>query len=330
MTNIILREVLELCSPLFKTIDQFLFFIRNPFSMKVRLIYLFLLFGISSCAFQTIHRSKDISYLEADSELNLPEKKLNIFHQKKTENLPVMIFIHGGSWNKGRKEIYDFLGTRFARRDVVTVIIDYPLAPDYQVPAMELASVKAVQWVYENIAEYGGDPNQIYISGHSAGGHLAALAAIKEEPYKELGFTNPLKGAILNDPAGLDWYWFLNERKGEPDGADNYDAFTDDPEIWREYSPIYFLGEKEVPILILEGERTYPGIRLTVDRFRKSAKEEDIDLDYSLYKKKKHIPMITQYFWTWSKGFDDVLDFIESTQDQTKAEASSSMESTGK
>jgi dipeptidyl aminopeptidase/acylaminoacyl peptidase len=279
--------------------------------MKVKIFTLFIILGLSSCAFQSIHRSKNITYLEADSVQNLPQKQLNVFYQKKGQDLPVMIFIHGGSWDKGKKEIYDFLGSRMARRDVVTVIIDYPLAPDYQLPAMELASVKAVKWVYENIENYGGDRDKIFISGHSAGGHLAALAAIKKEPYEKLGFANPLKGAILNDPAGLDWYWFLNERKDEPDGKENYNAFTDDPAVWREYSPIYFIDGKEIPILILEGEETYPGIQLTIDRFRNRAQETGTELDYSLYKKTKHIPMVTQFFWTWSKGYDDVLGFIE-------------------
>jgi len=248
--------------------------------------------------------------MEADAEQNLPEKQLNIFYQKKGKDLPVMIFIHGGSWDKGKKEIYDFLGSRMARRDVITVIIDYPLAPDYQLPAMERATVRAVKWVHENISKYGGDPDQLFISGHSAGGHLAALAAIKKDPYEELGMPNPLRGAILNDPAGLDWYWFLNERIDEPDGKENYNAFTDDPEVWREFSPIYFLDGKEIPTLILEGEETYPGIKLTIDRFRKRAEETGTELDYSLYKKTKHVPMVTQFFWTWSKGYDDVLNFI--------------------
>ena len=248
--------------------------------------------------------------MQANPEINLPEKQLNVFAPKKADKLPVLIFIHGGSWNKGRKEIYDFMGTRFARRDVVTVIIDYPLAPDYKVPEMEKAAVQAVNWVYNHIETYGGDPDQIYVSGHSAGGHLAALAAIKKEPYQELGFSNPLKGAILNDPAGLDWYWFLTERKEKYDAEDNYDAFSANPEVWKAYSPIYFLTGNEVPLLILEGEKTYPGIRLTVDRFKEVAEEKGSNLDYSFYEKKKHIPMVTQYFWTWSKGYKDVFEFM--------------------
>ncbi len=136
------------------------------------------------------------------------------------------------------------------------------------------------------------------------------MAAIKKEPWEEIGSENPLKGAIFNDPGGLDWYWFLTERKEKDNAEDNYDAFTDNPEVWKAYSPIYFLEGDEIPMLVMEGENTYPGIRLTVERFRKVAEEKGSDLTYSFYPKTKHIPMITQYFWTWSKGYDDVLEFM--------------------
>jgi acetyl esterase/lipase len=263
---------------------------------------------LSSCAMKSVTRSKEITYLAGTTDL--PAKQLNVFAPKKAEKAPVLIFIHGGSWNSGRKEIYDFMGSRLARRGVVTVIIDYPLAPTHKLPAMEKSSLMAVKWVKDNISNYGGDPEQIYVSGHSAGGHLAALVAIKKEPWKELGMTNPLKGAILNDPAGLDWYWFLTERKEKYNAEDNYDAFTSNPETWKTYSPIYELDGTEIPLLIMEGEETYPGIRLTIDRFRKEAEAKGTPLTYSFYPKTKHIPMITQFFFTWSKGYEDVLGFM--------------------
>ncbi|MFZ9187915.1 MAG: alpha/beta hydrolase [Algoriphagus sp.] len=277
--------------------------------MKQSLFFLLVLAMASSCGvFRTV-RTKNIAYMEATA--SLPQKSLNVFAPKKAKNAPVLIFIHGGSWHSGRKEIYDFMGNRLAAKGVVAVIIDYPLAPAYQLPAMEKASALAIQWVKENIASYGGDPANIYVSGHSAGGHLAALVAVKEEPWKELGMKNPLKGDILNDPAGLDWYWFLTERKEKYNAEDNYDAFTNDPVVWKTYSPIYFLDEKELPMLVLEGERTYPGIKLTVERFRKIAAEKGRDLDYSLYPKTKHIPMETQFYFPWSKVYKDVLKFME-------------------
>lgn len=277
--------------------------------MKHLLLTLTFIALLSSCAFKSITRSKEITYLQPSA--TLPEKNLNVFAPKKAEKAPVLVFIHGGSWNSGRKEIYDFMGSRLARRGVVTVIIDYPLAPEYKLPAMEKASTTAIKWVKDNISNYGGDPDNIYVSGHSAGGHLAALVAIKKEPWQELGMSNPLKGAILNDPAGLDWYWFLTERKEKYNAEDNYDAFTDQPETWKKYSPIYDLTGQEIPLLIMEGEKTYPGIRLTIDRFRKEAEAKGTKLTYSFYPKTKHIPMITQFFFTWSKGYKDVLEFME-------------------
>jgi len=277
--------------------------------MKPSIFSLLILILLSSCGVLKTQRNKNISYMEATA--TLPQKSLNVFAPKKAKNAPVLIFIHGGSWHSGKKEIYDFMGNRFAAKGVVSVIIDYPLAPDYQLPAMEKASVLAIQWVKENIASYGGDPNNIYVSGHSAGGHLAALAAIKKGPWAELGVSNPLKGAILNDPAGLDWYWFLTELKEKYNKEDNYDAFTSDPAVWKAFSPIYFLEGKQIPLLIMEGERTYPGIKLTVERFRKAAEEKAMELDYSFYPKTKHIPMVTQFFFPWSKGYKDVLEFME-------------------
>ena len=277
--------------------------------MKQSLLFLLVLAMASSCGILQTARTKNIPYLTASA--TMPAKTLNVFAPKKAEKAPVLIFIHGGSWHSGRKEIYDFMGNRLAAKGVVSVIIDYPLAPAYQLPAMEKASALAVQWVKENIASYGGDPSNMYVSGHSAGGHLAALVAVKEESWKELGMTNPLKGAILNDPAGLDWYWFLTELKEKYNKEDNYDAFTNEPAVWKTYSPIYFLEEKEIPMLVMEGERTYPGIKLTVARFREAAKEKGLEVDYSFYPKTKHIPMVTQFFFSWSKGYKDVLNFME-------------------
>ena len=277
----------------------------------IRLSLFCFLILLQGCAFQTISRSKNLTYLEADIKQSLPEKQLNVFAPKGAKDLPVLIFIHGGSWKSGNKEIYDFLGSRMARKSVVTVIIDYPLAPDNQIQSMELAAVQAVIWTKNQIANYGGDPDQIFISGHSAGGHLAALLATKKSNFLTSEMENPLKGAILIDPAGLDMHWFLKETKGTDEGNKYLGAFTEDPEVWKATSPIYFLEDEKIPILIMEGENTYPGIRLSVDRFRKAADAKGISLDYEFYKKKKHIPMITQFFWTNNRGYKEVLKFME-------------------
>lgn len=279
--------------------------------MNRAFILLCCLFFFTGCAFQSITRNKDITYSSGITDVKLPKKQLNIFAPKNADNLPVLIFYYGGSWESGKKELYDFMGSRLARRGLVVVIPDYPLAPDYQIDDMQNAATEAVLWTKYNIKKYGGDPRKIIVNGHSAGAHLASLVAIKEGIWDSLGIENPISGAILNDPAGLDMKWFLEETLESGEGERYYDAFTDQPAFWEQYSTIYFLDKPEVPMLIMEGERTYPGIKMAVQRFRAKADSLDIPVDYSFHKKKKHIPMITQYFWTWSQGFADVLNFVE-------------------
>ncbi len=268
-----------------------------------------LLFFASSCAFRSVHRSKEITY--TDSNADIPTKKLDVYAPKKAENLPVMVFFYGGSWESGKKQIYNFLGNRLARRKVIVVIADYPLASEYKLPAMQESALAAVNWSKDHIAEFGGDPDRIFVSGHSAGGHLAALIAVKEDELESSGNDKKLAGSILIDGAGLDMYSYL-QKTSEGEGKKYLNAFTDDPAIWKEYSPMYFLTDDLSPMLILEGERTYPSIRGSRERFMKRVREKGIeDVTVKIYPKKRHIPMITQFFWTGGRIYKDVLGFIK-------------------
>ena len=219
-----------------------------------------MLTGFTSCAFKNVHRSKNITYLRADAAINKPAQQLNIFAPAKHKGLnDVLIFVYGGSWNSGRKDIYNFFGTRWARKNVVTVIVDYPKSPKANYDEMALNIAKSVKWVKENVASYGGDPDRIFISGHSAGGHLAALVGIKNDYFMRVGIANPLKGIVLIDAAGLDMYGYLKEEGFEP-GNTYLNTFTNDPVQWKAASPMYHLHTDMPPMLIYRGVKKYPSI----------------------------------------------------------------------
>ncbi|TXE13305.1 alpha/beta hydrolase [Algoriphagus aquimarinus] len=276
------------------------------------LIFTFLM---SSCAFQTLHRTKDINYISANTQQDLPNKNLDVYAPKKASNLPVLVFFYGGSWKSGKKEMYHFLGNRLARRDLIVVIADYPLSPDYQICTMQESALAAINWTKDHIIEYGGDPDRVFVSGHSAGGHLASLIAVKEDELKPSENGKKLAGSILIDAAGLDMYGYLEETS-EGEGKKYLNAFTDDPAVWKEYSSMYFLTDNLSPMLILEGERTYPSIQGSRERFMKRIEEKGIeDVTAKIYPKKKHIPMITQFLWTGGRVYKDVLGFIEEVTD---------------
>jgi len=264
---------------------------------------------ISSCAFKSVIRTKDLTY--TDTSAVFAPKRLDIYAPKKADNLPVMVFFYGGSWKSGDKKIYPFLGNRLARRGVVMVIANYPLSPEFQVPSMQEAALQAVNWTKEHIEEYGGNPDRIFVSGHSAGGHLASLIAVKEQDLAPSSNDKKLAGSILLDPAGMDMYGYL-EKTAKGEGAKYLQAFTDDPAIWKQYSTAYFLTTEVAPMLILEGGRTYPSIRAGRQEFMKRVEEKAIEnVTLKIYPKKKHIPMITQFLWTPGRVYKDVLGFIE-------------------
>ncbi len=92
-------------------------------------------------------------------------------------NGPVMVFIHGGYWRSLDKSNFSFIAEPYVQQGVTVVITNYNLCPRVSLRTIVLQQVSALVWVYRHIADFGGDPRQISVVGHSAGGHLAAMMA---------------------------------------------------------------------------------------------------------------------------------------------------------
>jgi arylformamidase len=90
---------------------------------------------------------------------------------------PVQVFYHGGYWRAFRSVDFAFVAERFVEAGAIAVIVNYALVPAVRIGELVRQCRAALAWVHANIARYGGDPGQIYISGHSAGGHLVAMMA---------------------------------------------------------------------------------------------------------------------------------------------------------
>jgi acetyl esterase/lipase len=124
--------------------------------------------------------------------------------------LPVVVFIYGGSWESGDKEGYGFVGRSLAQAGYVTVVIDYRLVPKHIYPDFVNDSVSAISWVYQNIAKYGGNPNEMFVMGHSAGA-FNAVAAVDDERYWRNGHVpnGAIKAVIgLAGPYSYDFRQF--------------------------------------------------------------------------------------------------------------------------
>ena len=263
-------------------------------------------FSITSCA---VKKTANLAYQSATSQF--PEQKLDVYAPRRVKSpRPVLVFIHGGNWNSGKKSQYWPMGRNFARKGVGTVVIDYPLSPAANYDDMAKASAKAVQWTVENIGQYGGDTSRLFLSGHSAGGHLAALIGLDDEYFKALSMKNPTTGLVLIDAAGLDMYNYLLEKKYDADNT-YLKTFTDDPKIWKKASPRYYLRENMPPMLIYRGGETYESIEKSTEAFMGDYRKFVPNPRYQVLKGKKHVPMIVQFFWPWNRHFPEIVGFME-------------------
>ncbi len=158
---------------------------------------------------------------------------------------PVLVFIHGGGWHSGTPGDYRFVGRRFAREGYVVVTIGYRLGPDGVYPHMLEDSAQALLWVQEHAAAYGGDPNRVFVMGHSAGAYNAMMLTLERQWLGRAGLPdNFIKGVIgLSGP--YDFFPFTS------DSARNAFGHEPDPAITQ---PIHFARSDAPPILLLTGD----------------------------------------------------------------------------
>lgn len=125
----------------------------------------------SSSQTLTIHR--DVAW----SSAALPDGRglLDIHVPEGAASAPVVLFVHGGGLLAGDKSLASHVGLRLARAGFVTVNVNHRLSPAVSHPAHVQDAAAATRWVLDHIADYGGDPERLVLSGHSSGGYLVGL-----------------------------------------------------------------------------------------------------------------------------------------------------------
>jgi len=157
-----------------------------------------------------------------------PENQLDIYLPAQSEqaDAPVIVFFYGGCWGaclKFYKADYRFVGESLSKAGYTVVIPDYRAYPNVKFPAIMTDAAAAVEWVSENIAQYGGDPKQLFLSGHSAGAQMTALLTLNED------YLRPATHRDINGFIGL---------------AGPYDFLPFD----QAYQPILFGPEENYPL----------------------------------------------------------------------------------
>ena len=189
---------------------------------------------------------------------------LDIYRPEVTDGpLPVLVQIHGGGWVIGNKRQQGLpLMHRLAHHGYISVSINYRLGPRYKFPDQLIDVKRAIAWVRDNISRYGGDPSLLIVTGGSAGGHLAALAALTPN---DLHYQPGFESADTSVTACMPFYGptdFTDSAKirGQMDSFESFLRFTvmpgpmsEVPELYAAMSPINHLREDAPPFFILQG-----------------------------------------------------------------------------
>lgn len=139
---------------------------------------------------------RDVPYIEKADKL----QTLDVYAPAKGKGLPVVFWIHGGGWQAGDKSEVHTKPEVFNEKGFVFVSTNYRLLPKVDMATLTRDVAKAIRWVHDHIAEYGGDPKRLWIMGHSAGAQLAALLCTDERYLKEEGLSLAIiKGCVPVD-----------------------------------------------------------------------------------------------------------------------------------
>lgn len=154
---------------------------------------------------------------------------------------PVVVFLYGGSWRNGERGQYRFVGQRLAQSGALAIVADYRTFPRAVFPGFVEDAAAAVAWARAHAAEYGGDPQRLYVAGHSAGAQIAALVGVDARYLAPHGMKpRDLAGVIgLSGPYDFEI-------------AGYEDVFGPEAQ-WPQAQPIRFVDGDEPPFLLAHG-----------------------------------------------------------------------------
>ncbi len=154
---------------------------------------------------------------------------------------PVVVFFYGGTWRSGRRQDYRFVGRRLADQGVVAIVADYRTVPQTIFPGFVEDAAAAVAWAKRHAKDYGGDSSRVYVAGHSAGAHIAALIGTDARYLAAHGLRpRDLAGVIgLSGPYDFD--------------IAGYEDVFGPEAMWAQTQPVNAVDGDEPPFLLIHG-----------------------------------------------------------------------------
>jgi len=249
---------------------------------------------------------RDVPYLGDEGEAR---HRLDIYARPGASGLPVVIFFHGGGWRSGDKRLFEHLGRALALRGIVTVIVNYRLTPQVRHPLHARDCAASVAWVVKSIALRGGDPERIFLTGHSSGAHLALLLTLDPRYLTQVGLPGrPIRGTVTLSGA-VDLTLHVETTRYTTRGQIE-EAFGSTLSELVDASPITYIHSDPPPILVIVAEGDPDGLKAQAKRFADLLREVGAVVVFLRIKGRDHFSIVRRF-----GPFDDttagaVADFI--------------------
>jgi len=237
---------------------------------------------------------------------NDPAQKLEMFvPQGANGSLPVLVFVHGGSWAGGDPHDYRFIARTFCAKGYAVVLAGYRLYPQARFPAMVQDGAAAVRWVHDNAAKLGGDPARVALMGHSAGAYNVTMLTLDPQWLKAVGLDDT---AIRGTVALAGPFDFL-----PLDSDATINAFGDAPDL-AGTQPINFARQNAPPLLLVTGDadtRVRPRNSQHLSQLLTQAGAPNRPVLLEGVTHEKIIMMFAQPFSRDTRAIDAVLPFLQ-------------------
>ncbi len=233
----------------------------------------------------TVETHKDIRY-RTDADSDKDRHTLDVYCPKGAKNFPVVLFVHGGSWESGNKSIYAGFGEIFAKQGIGFVICNYRLTPKVKHPGHIEDVASAFAWTCENMGKYGGNTDGIFLCGHSAGGHLVSLLATDPQ-YLKVHKHSPAEIKGVAAFSGV-YRIYHNESIFEK-------AFGANEELCKKASPLFNVKGKHPPFLIAYADKDYEHLDEMAKDMHAALQKAECPSELLLCKNRNHITIIVKF-----------------------------------
>ncbi len=288
---------------------------RRPISPLARLMRLaaglaMLLPGLGCAPARLLNAVVPSSGFALDPDLaygRLPRQQLDVYRpEAASAPRPVVLFLYGGSWQFGSRGDYRFVGQALASRGLIAMVADYRVWPEARFPTFVEDAAAAIAWARQNAGRFGGDPARVYLMGHSAGAHIAALLALDERYLAEVGLTPTALAGVIGLAGPYD---FL------PITDPTLKQVFDVPDL-RTTQPITFAGPDAPPALLATGEQDLTVAPANSERLAARLEQSGNEVELKRYRQIGHISIalaLAAPFRWLAPVLDDVARFVERT-----------------